>query len=793
MSISLKKAALPLVVFLTGACVLIIEIVATRILSPYFGNTIFTVSSVIGIVLAALSVGYYLGGRLADKTASERAFYTIILASGVSVVALHILSLTLLPVLGYSLSLINGPPVMAIVLFFVPAVLLGMLSPFAIKLQAMRFPDMGIGAVTGGIFFWSTLGSIFGSLFAGFVLIPQLGIDVIMLGVAITLGLIGLVPLLRLGKARGMAAGLSVLLLVSVAITGLLIKESKGGVIYQQDGVYERITIYDGEHEGRPARFFKQDRSESGGIYLDSDELLIDYTKYYALYKLFSPAPRQVLVIGGGVYSIPKAYLADLPEVRVDVSEIEPSLPDLARKYFNVEEDDRLNTYLEDGRRFLLDSEKTYDVIFSDVYYSLYSVPAHFTTTEFFEIARDRLSQDGILILNIMGDLSRKQPSLAMSEIRTFQQVFPNAYVFAVKSPAAIGPQNLILVGFNSDQFIDLDAPEIAQHEDAFIRTLAAQQVNMDRFELSDYAILTDNYAPVDYLTAKLIGRYFNKPKYPDGKEMMASIDQQLRYGPRYLSAAGHKQTIDMIRAEMAVYTDQVIEQSWQHKGVDGRSYKLTNIIARLNPAQQRRIIIGTHYDSKRLADKDVGNPSAPVPGANDSASGVAAIFELARVISNMPDKPKIGIDFVFFDGEEGEESQGSDYTNWVPLGSTHFANSIHYLYPVKRPGSAIVLDMVCDKDLIMHKELSSNQYAPREITKLWRIGQGVDAKTFSNERGPFIMDDHTPLNRAGIPSILLIDTEYAPFHTTGDTLDKCSDKSLETVVKTVLGYVYQS
>ena len=177
---SLKKFSLSFVVFLTGACVLIVEVVATRILSPYYGNTIFTVSSVIGIVLAALSVGYYFGGKLADNYPTEKFFYSIILASGFSVILLHLLMLFLLPMLGYGLSITAGPLVSATLLFFLPSLLLGTLSPFAIKLQGQHFPEKGIGTITGEIFFWSTLGSIFGSLFAGFVLIPQFGINQIM-------------------------------------------------------------------------------------------------------------------------------------------------------------------------------------------------------------------------------------------------------------------------------------------------------------------------------------------------------------------------------------------------------------------------------------------------------------------------------------------------------------------------------------------------------------------------------------------------------------------------------------
>lgn len=791
MFIQFNKLALPFVVFITGACVLIIEIVATRILSPYFGNTIFTVSSVIGIVLAALSIGYYFGGKLADKRSSDQVFYTIILASGVSVVVLHILSIMLLPVLGYELSLTTGPIITAIVLFFLPAALLGMLSPFAIKLQAMRFPDIGIGTVTGGIFFWSTVGSIFGSLFAGFVLIPRFGIDIIVLSVAVTLGVLGVFPLLRSGVSKKTLYSLIILLVGGVVIIASLLADTDEGLVYSQDGVYEKITIYDGELEGRPTRFFQQDRSKSGAMYLDSDELVLGYTKYYALYKLFTPDADRALVIGGGAYSIPKALLSDLPQIKVDVSEIEPSLHDLSIKYFNVPETDRLNVYVEDGRRFLFDTDKSYDYIFSDVYYSLYSIPAHFTTVEFFESAKEKLNKGGIFIASLIGDLSRKEPSFIMSEIKTFQSVFPNSYFFAVDSPAKIGPQIFIFLGYKSDEIVGFSNEAVLGHEDEVIRTLADHSIDINRFELTPYSVLSDNYAPVEYFTARMIERNFGKPKLPDGEEMMALIAQQLRYGPRYLSAEGHAKVIDFIQAEMRALVDEVIAQSWQHVSPDGEPYLLTNIIGHFNPAAERRIILATHYDSKKYADKDRNNPVDPVPGANDSASGVAALLEVARVITNLQKKPSIGIDFVFFDGEEGEETQDNDYTHWVPLGSTHFARTIEETYPVNKPLLAVVLDMVCDKDLRIYQEASSVKNAPKVVADIWEIGQKVDASVFSKEAGPHINDDHTSLSDAGIPGVLIMDPIYADFHTTGDTLDKCSPQSLDTVVKTVLRYVY--
>jgi len=247
-------------------------------------------------------------------------------------------------------------------------------------------------------------------------------------------------------------------------------------------------------------------------MFLDSDDptdLVYDYTKYYSVYKVFKPDVQNALVMGGGAYSIPKVLLAELPNAAVDVSEIEPSLFNLAKEYFGVKDNSRLQNYIEDGRRLLRDSDKKYDLIFSDVYYSLFSIPAHFTTQEFFTIAKERLADNGVFIANLIGDLSRQQPSLVMSEIKTFQSVFPNSYFFAVESPEKTTLQNIILVGYTGSKKIDLSAAALLQNTNPIIRSLQNKAIDVDKFDLSPYQILTDNFSPVEYLTAKVLQRTF--------------------------------------------------------------------------------------------------------------------------------------------------------------------------------------------------------------------------------------------------------------------------------------------
>jgi len=497
----LKKFTIPFFVFVTGACVLIIEIVAIRILSPYFGNTIYTVSGVITVVLLALSLGYYFGGKLADKYPEEKNFYGIIMLSGASVILLHLFSMIFLPVFGYKLPLIQGPIISSIILFFFQSFLLGMLSPFAIKLQKLRLENLGVGSASGQIFFWSTLGSIFGSLSAGFFLIPNFGIDKIILGVGFLLFILGFFVILKTNLRFKIFLAIFALVLIFFFITSLNFDPE--GMIYSKDSLYQKIFIYDGIYDGKPTRFLKQDRNSSAAQFIGSDELVFDYTKYYALYQVFNKDIEDSLVIGGGAYSVPKALLKDLNNVNVDVAEIDPLIFELSKQYFNVPDDERLSNFSEDGRRFLHDTDKKYDFIFSDAYSSFFSTPEHLTTKEFFIIAKDKLQDNGVFIANVVGSLDVKPESFAFSEIKTFKSVFNNSYFFAVTSPDSSGPQNIIFVGYKGEEGVDFSNPKIKNNENYIISGAFQKEIAVNNFDLSKYPTLTDNFAPVDYLISK--------------------------------------------------------------------------------------------------------------------------------------------------------------------------------------------------------------------------------------------------------------------------------------------------
>lgn len=500
----ITKHILLLIVFITGACVLIIEVTALRILSPYFGNTIYSASSVIGVILAALSFGYYFGGKYADRTPKETHFYGIIFLGGLTTLAIELLSVVILERFAYHLSLQWGPLFYSVLLFALPGYLLGMLSPFAIKLQELKFPKVGIGTLSGQVFFFSTLGSITGSFLAGFYLIPNFGIRSIVIGTGTALSLIGMLALLKYFK-KGRKVNILVVLFAfifasSVSLSQLFVEPN---VIYSKDGVYEKLIIKDEEYKGRLARRFFQDRSSSSAVYLDTGELAYEYTRHYELYRLVKPGAVNALVLGGGTYTIPKALVDEDTYIYVDVVEIEPSLFELAQEYFDVKNDGRISNFIEDGRRFLHDSEKSYDVIFSDVFFSIASIPVHFTTQEFFEMAREKLAEDGVFLANVIGALSDDRPNFLLSEMNTFRSVFPNSYFFALDSKDSKHRQNVVFMGIKGDADIDFDG--LADSDNEIFAALETKLVDTESLNFEGQLIFTDDYAPVETLTIKML------------------------------------------------------------------------------------------------------------------------------------------------------------------------------------------------------------------------------------------------------------------------------------------------
>jgi glutaminyl-peptide cyclotransferase len=269
-----------------------------------------------------------------------------------------------------------------------------------------------------------------------------------------------------------------------------------------------------------------------------------------------------------------------------------------------------------------------------------------------------------------------------------------------------------------------------------------------------------------------------------DATRALGHIHALMAFTPRSMGAPGHEQTLAYIEAQLhATAHIQAQRETWAEMSFDGQTMGMSNLVARLNPQLKERMLLGTHYDSivRAYRDPDTGRRSQPMPGANNSASGVAMLLELARVLSQA--HPALGVDFVFFDGEEGPLSLGAGDPHWRALGSPYFARHASQFYPAQLPVAALLFDMVCKRDIRLHPERSSLESAPQDSAALWALGQQLAPANFPQTPQGTVLDDHTALAALGIPSLLLIDFDYEPwFNTTEDTEDKCSRESLQAV-----------
>ena len=497
------KNILLFVVFITGGCVLVVEILATRLLAPYFGNTIYTVSSVISVILAALSLGYYYGGKYADRNPNSQSFYKLIFYAGLLVLFIDIFTSLFLPILATFFSITAGPLVMSLAMFFAPSALLGMLSPFAIKLYVKQFPKMGVGTLSGRIFFWSTMGSILGSLLSGFYLVPHFGISKIIVMTGITL--VGL-SLVGLSKSSGLSFRqlLSVLVFVialNFASSNKLIHPNQ---VLSYDGTYERIAIHDETVDGQKYRYLILDSSLSSGIKLGSDELVFPYSQSTKLTPFIKPEINSVLLLGGGANSQARLFLRDYLNADVHTVEIEPTLFDLSLDYFELENDPRLTNSIQDGRKYLADTDKVFDLIYSDVFGGVISVPVHFTTKEFYQLTKKSLTDNGMFFMHLIGNLNNTKQTFVGSQIKTFTSVFDNNYVLQIDNARALSFRHYVLIGVNGESRPDLGAIiyNLSLTDESWNDFSVIKESNLN---LSNEIVFTDDYAPVDKLLEDII------------------------------------------------------------------------------------------------------------------------------------------------------------------------------------------------------------------------------------------------------------------------------------------------
>ncbi|HET6274180.1 MAG TPA: M28 family peptidase [Bacteroidota bacterium] len=276
-----------------------------------------------------------------------------------------------------------------------------------------------------------------------------------------------------------------------------------------------------------------------------------------------------------------------------------------------------------------------------------------------------------------------------------------------------------------------------------------------------------------------------------DGGQAFAYLTRQTSFGPRNPNSAGHSACLDFLSAELRKHADNVRLQQFNESGYDGEKLVLTNVIASFKPDVKDRVLLCAHWDTRPRAehDENKGRRNEPILGANDGASGVAVLLQIASMLKNQP--PSIGVDIVLFDGEDyGLEGDDAKYL----LGSRHFARNKILDYV---PRFGILLDMIGDRFLEIPKEQHSLRYAPDVLELVWGKARELGYLQFVDEVGELVTDDHLPLNEVGIKTIDLIDFNYPDptnrfWHSHQDIPENCSTESLEAV-GTVLTHVIYS
>jgi spermidine synthase len=423
---NLATARFYLIVATAGAVLMAFEILSARLLSPHFGSSVYVWGSVISVFLAAMSLGYWWGGRLADRSPSLVVLGTLLLVAGLCMAWIGFAGQPLIAVVAEKTGSSPWGTLLAAGLLFGPAtVLLATVSPFAIKLATRDVS--GLGKTAGRLYAISTIGSLAGTLICTFVLIPLLRIELILgllLAVTAITGCAALAE--QLGKQK-LRAVLAVSLLAAAVAT------ARPAVIKDKSLLFKRMTPYQTliveEHDG--VRYLKSDRVQHSSVRL-SDGLPVSrsYPRFAAGALLLQPELESLLVVGMGAGNVGTYLRSQLPELAVDYVDIDPAIPDAARQFLLFEEAAGIEVHVDDGRRFLAASQKQWDYIYVDTYIGN-SIPFHLCTVEFFREVDRHLAPGGVVGINLSSSLDRP---FARAMLRSVSEVFPSVYVVSVQS-----------------------------------------------------------------------------------------------------------------------------------------------------------------------------------------------------------------------------------------------------------------------------------------------------------------------------------------------------------------------
>ena len=486
---------------LCGALVMMIEVMGSRVIGPFFGVSLFVWTSLITVTLVSLALGYGIGGVFSDRYDSPRFLYLIILGAGVLSLLLPLIKGPVLE-LAVPMGLRLGAFVSTLILFGPVLFLLGCVSPYLVKIAARQMRTLG--RTVGGLYALSTVGSTLGTVITGFVLVAYLGVDKTFFTIGFMLIILASGYFILFHRQWYVAAALLLpwLLFHPTQFQSKTLPDgSMLHQIYHAETHYGTIKIVDNKGEGKHLRYMLIDGLIQGGM--DMHNSLSPFTYSYHLQFLpymLNPQGQRCLTIGMGAGAVPRWF--EQQGIPCDVVDIDPEVLSVTEKFFNYRPQGQ--ALAQDGRYFLVSTQQMYDYIILDAF-SGDLTPAHLLSVEALQLVKQRLHANGVLAVNLIGNV-RGNHYMTASVVRTLQSVFDQVELYPTFDPnGAESMGNLIVVAY-SGQARQLAGGEerfkIHPHFDTGIRQLLGTRFHFPQG--TPAMVLTDDYNPIDFYDSDL-------------------------------------------------------------------------------------------------------------------------------------------------------------------------------------------------------------------------------------------------------------------------------------------------
>ncbi len=473
---------------------MMLEMAAFRLATPYFGASLFVWANIIGLVMIALAIGYYFGGKLADMYPQKKVLMLIVLFSGVIISLVPLVyrfSLSFF-IAGsgsfFSDSLIFSSLLFVFILFFLPLSVLGVVSPFVIRLRNKEVETTGYSS--GSVYAFSTIGSVFGTFFSSFLTIPFWGIKE-----TILLSGFCLIGISLIGMGRDLKKPFLFFLFLPVLFNFVSLPQREN-LVYQKESFYGLVEVVKEEGLG-----YILDINRSGRWSVYHPEKILTgmyFDCFLPLYFLLGEREdTDILIIGhaGGTTSRQYLHFFGGESLNIKGVELDPEVTKAAYKFFNLEEQQGVEIINEDGRIYLQRKESKYDLIFIDAFTSELYLPFQLTTKEFFDLANSRLKDNGILAMMILTQDPQKD-RLSQGILQTVKSAFSNVYFFPSKSRReyfVIGSPSPL-----SEKFLNLE--QITDTPDLKELSADISQNFQEVGQFNEKYVLKDNRAPVEML-----------------------------------------------------------------------------------------------------------------------------------------------------------------------------------------------------------------------------------------------------------------------------------------------------